>query len=188
MAIEINQISELKKSSTVSTFLLIIGLVVLLLVGGSYFYLQNLNNKLSQEKQNIVNAINQKKTAEIKDLEKSVSLWESKINDYNIIFGNHGADSNVFAFLEKITHPKVWWSDITFESQSAKAVSTLKLKGSSDTFISLQQQLLALESEGFVNKIVLNQISLAKSGNPEFNLEISFFPGILKPIEETNQQ
>jgi len=187
MAIEITSKTDKGKEAPIFRILLLVGIVFLFFSVGSYFYLQYLNIKSEKSLQEITDKISQKRTPEIKDLEKEISLWDQKIKDYNLIFGNHGAPSNIFVFLEKTTLQKIWWSNFDLETPVPKAAITVKLKGVADNFSSLQQQILIFEKEEFVKKITLNQAALSKSGQVDFDLEISFYPGILNPQVENKQ-
>jgi len=185
MAIEIGSQKEKEEQLPLLNVFFYAGIALLVLSAGSYFYINNyLNVKASEDLQAVKSAIDEKNTPEFKALEKEISTWDKKIKDYNLLFSSHGQPSNIFALLEKLTHPKVWWKDFAFESISLNTVSSVKLTGTADSFISLQQQILILEKENFVKKINLSRVSLSKTGQVDFGLEVSLYPGILNPVEE----
>lgn len=152
MAIDIGLKKENKKTSPLLNGLFVVGIIFLLLAGVIYFYLWRVNGDLNQQIQNVDAAINAETTPEVKNLEKTVSDWEQKIRDYTFLFSGHGAPSSVLTFLEKTTHPKVWWMDFYFEAASINALTSMKLKGVADDFTSLQQQIMILEKREFHKK------------------------------------
>ena len=178
MAIEIIPKTELRKPPLLINLPFFIGIFLLILAILGYFYLQNNIKNSSENLKNLEESILEKTTPEVDNLEKEISDWRQKIEDYNLLFVGHRESSNLFEFLEKITHSKVWWTDFKFDSSIP---SNLRLTGVSQDFSALQQQLIILGNENFIKNVILNKISLLKEGGVEFELEISVDPEILKP-------
>ena len=178
MAIEIIPKSEIRKPILFINLPFFIGIFLLILAILGYFYLQNNIKNSSENLKNLEGSILEKRTPEVDNLEKEISNWRQKIEDYNILLTGHRESSNLFGFLEKITHPKIWWTDFKFDSSLP---NNLRLSGTSQDFPALQQQLIILGNENFIKNVILNRISLLKEGGVEFELEISVDPEILKP-------
>ncbi len=155
-----------------------IGIILLILAILGYLFLQNNIKNSSENLKNLEESISGKRTSEVENMEKEISGWRQKIEDYNLLFSGHRESSNLFEFLEKITHPKVWWTDFKFDPSFS---SNLRLTGVSQDFSTLQQQLIILGNENYIKNIILNKVSLIKGGQVEFELEISVDPEILKP-------
>lgn len=178
MAIEIIPKSEIKRPTLLINLPLAIGIILSILAILGYFYLQNNIKNSSENFKNLEASILEKRTPEVDNLEKEIADWRQKIEDYNLLFAGHRESSNVFELLEKITHPKVWWTDFKFDSSFP---NNLRLSGVSQDFSTLQQQLIIFGNESFIKNVILNKISLLKEGGIEFELEISVDPDILKP-------
>jgi len=178
MAIEIIPKEEISRPIRVLNILFFVGISLLILVVAGYFYLNYLTEKKSQTIKKTEETILQMRTPEVENLEKSILGWREIIEDYNFLFNSHEAPTNIFNFLERTTHPKVWWVDFTFDSYIP---NNLRLKGIAQDFSSLQQQLIIFQNETLVKRITLNQVYFGKTGGVEFELEISLAPEILTP-------
>ncbi|PIP24810.1 MAG: hypothetical protein COX34_02200 [Candidatus Nealsonbacteria bacterium CG23_combo_of_CG06-09_8_20_14_all_36_12] len=178
MAIEIIPKTKARRPIFLINFLFFLGIFLLVLTIIAYFYLNNRIEKSSQTLKNLEENILQKRTPEVENLEKEIDSWRQKIEDYNFLFSQHRNPTNLFEFLEKVTHPQVWWTDFTFD---ATIPNSLRLKGVTQDFSTLQQQLIIFQNENFVQKINLNQVYFGKGGGVEFELEISLDLKILNP-------
>jgi Tfp pilus assembly protein PilN len=178
MAIEIIPKSEIRKPALVVKLPFFIGIFLLVLAVLGYFYLRNDIKNSSETLKNLENTILEKRTPEVENLEKEISSWRQKIEDFNFLFAGHRESSNLFNLLEKITHPKVWWTDFKFDPSLP---NNLRLSGISQDFPALQQQLIIFGNESSIKSVILNKVSLLKGGTIEFELEISADPEILKP-------
>ena len=155
-----------------------IGIILLILAILGYFFLQNSIKNSSENLKNLEESISAKRTSEVEGIEKEISGWHQKIENYNLLFAGHKELSDLFELLEKITHPKIWWTDFEF---NPSLPSNLRLTGVSQDFPTLQQQLIILGNENYIKNIILDKVSLIKGGQVEFELEISVDPVLLKP-------
>jgi hypothetical protein len=179
MAIEINQNLARRRKTPIKDFFLIVGIVLLVLSGGGYFYLWTLNNNADATLNNITQEILQMRTDDVKNNEKEVSDWSQKIKDYNLIFNSHVAPSNILALLERDAHPQVRLDGFEFVADSPNNPGGTILKGLANDFASLQQQIFIYSKEPLVEKINLINVSLTKEGKIIFEMGITFSPDIL---------
>lgn len=179
MAIEINQNLTRTKKTPITDFFLIVGIVLLILSGGGYFYLWILNNDAESVLNNITQQIIQMRTDDVKNNEKEIYNWGQKIKDYNIIFNSHNAPSSILGLLEKNAHPQVRLDSFAFATDSPNNPTDTVLKGVANDFTSLQQQILIYSKDPLVKKTNLINVSLTKDGTISFELNIIFSPEIL---------
>jgi hypothetical protein len=117
-----------------------------------------------------------KKTTEEQKLEQRLLNYQKKVRDFGVLLDYHLPPRNIFDFLEKITHPKVWFSSFSFNLEENK----VSLSGQTDTFITLGQQIIILRNQDFIKDIDLSDISIDKDGKVGFNLQVSFNKEIFK--------
>ncbi len=179
MAIEIIPKPEERRPAFLMNIFFFLGITLLVLSIAGYGYLQYSIRNTSQHLKNLGQEILDKRTPEVENLEREILSWRPKIEDYNLIFTSHKAPTNLFEFLEKVTHPNIWWVDFDLDLTSSS--NNLKLKGVSKDFTSLQQQLIVFGQETSIKQITLNQLSLAKGGGAEFDLVLSVDPNVFSP-------
>lgn len=174
MALEIEKKEKTYKISPdiiVLIFLLFLFLVFL----GSYFYFLFLETKIKKEisvvESNIENT--QKK---IEPLEKEAKKYQEKINNLKFLLDFHRLPLKVFEFLEKNTHPQVWFSSLDFNLEK----NSLKIPGNAQSFEVLAQQILIFKNSEFVKNINLSKVNLGKEGGVSFDLELTIDPKIYK--------
>ncbi len=139
-----------------------------------------LNNSLKNSKAELTDlesSLLKKETASEKiSLEKEILSYQNKIENFSSLTSQHLVSSKFFEIIQKITHPKVWFSTFSLNSREG----SVELSGLSRDFESLEQQLLILREEKIIENVDLKNISITKEGGISFNLSLSFNPEILK--------
>jgi hypothetical protein len=152
-------------------------LIVLLLTAVlSYFILGHFQKKSLAALQNLEDTIAEEKTPQKIALEKEILSYQKKINDFALVLDHHLLPSNFFRFLEKTSHPRIWFSKINLSPGESLAI----VSGRAETFPVLGQQLQILKSESLVKNVTLSKISLGSKGEIEFTLTLSFDPKFFK--------
>lgn len=139
---------------------------------GGYFALNNFLQKADKELASLKLNITEVMTPEKIALEKEILSFKDKIDMFSYLIEQHLESSKVFGIIQKVTHPKVWFSNFDFNSRQ----KTLKVSGKTQNFESLGQQLIILENEETIDNVDLETISISKEGGIEFNLSLSFKP------------
>ncbi len=116
------------------------------------------------------------KTPENISLEKEVRDYERKIKDFAPLIEEHLETSNIFNFLQKDCHPKVWFQQFSLDSRQNK----VNVSGKTQSFETLGQQILIFKDDKLVQDIKLEKVSLGKEGKIDFALSISLNPQIFK--------
>lgn len=119
------------------------------------------------------------KTTERLNMEKEVITYEKKISDFLFLIENHKITSNLFNYLETITHPSVYFFNLGFNTDENK----LTLNGKTDNFQTLGQQFLIFRNEKLIEKVNLTKISFGEEGNIVFSFEIFLSPEIFKLLK-----
>lgn len=174
MAIEITPKQKIK----VPIWVIIIGVLCVILVLAflaSYFYLYRSIKQMSQEieEKNLTSFPLEKA---IKEKEQKIFPIKQKIDDFNELLSEHKKPLKVFEFLERICLPNVWFStfDFTFEK------GELTISGETDSFITIEQQILILKQEPLVKNLNLSGLSIGEEGEVSFVLLLVFDPRIFK--------
>ena len=142
----------------------------------SYFILTSLLQKSETLLSNLTETISREKTSETISLEKENLNYQKKIQNFFPLLENHKFPSRFFEFFEKNTHPRVFFSQISLNSQDLLA----DLTGQTDSFFTLGQQLSIFEERPEVATLNLTQVSIGRVGKIEFTLNLFFNPNFLK--------
>ena len=177
MPIEIVPKKKHKIPPWILIFLIICG-ILLAGFGGSYFYISVTKSKVSQ-------AIEEKnrelvKTQEERALEQKMLGVEKKINDFAKLLAVHKKVINVFDFIEKMTHPQVWFTSVDLSVPDNKIV----MGGLAKNLDSFEQQRLALldlvKENPFLKSINVAGIALTETREVKFSLDLILDPSIFK--------
>ncbi|MDD5145526.1 MAG: hypothetical protein PHF44_01665 [Candidatus Pacebacteria bacterium] len=116
------------------------------------------------------------KTQDEMALENEVWGYKEKIDNFAILLKNHLLNSNLFSLFEKVSHPKIWISELDLKSKEGK----IEFSGVSDDFKSLGQQLLILEKEDSFRGVNLTNVSFGKKEEIEFTFGSLLNPKLFK--------
>jgi len=122
------------------------------------------------------NSLVRERTPERIVAEKEVLGWEKKINDFAVLGDKHYFISRFFTVIEENCHPRVWFSKFNLDSLS----NSFSVSGSTDNFASLGQQLIIFKNNSIFKNVTLSQVSINKSGQVEFGMNINLDPKIFK--------
>ena len=175
MAIEIIP-KKIEEKPSGSNIFLYFSLILLIIAVSAYFTLIYLEKKSSATLLNIKELIAQKDTPEAISLEKELIEYKKKIENVSFLLENHHKNSAFFAFLEKKTHPKVYFSKLDLNSKDLKA----EISGSAQSFQSLGQQIYIFEKENLITSVKLLSASIGKDGKINFSLGLVLDPKIFK--------
>lgn len=147
---------------------------IFLLIGSiiGYFALNYFIQKSEQKLQQTNEAIAKVKSPERIALEEELKSLREKIEDFSPLFLNHQKSSNFFGFLEKNTHPKVFFTDLNLDIKG----NYVELSGKADDFQILGQQLLIFQKTEFVQDLKLSKVEISKEGKVEFTFNFSLNP------------
>ncbi|MBU2579134.1 hypothetical protein KKA09_03395 [Patescibacteria group bacterium] len=166
-----------KEISPVVNYLFWFACVLIVLLIGLFFFLQNQNSALEQKKANLEKKLIASEEQE--KLNKEISLTAEKINIFSQLFKKHKISSNFFEFLRTYCHPKVQFLSLDLDTRIFKA----DLDGKTDDFQTLGEQILILSQSGFVNDVQISNISLDRKGKVDFGLSFNFSENIIHTIQ-----
>jgi len=151
-----------------------VGLVLLVVL--SYFaldiyYLDRAETKLTGLEKEL-----EQKTAEEIALEQEISHYEKEIQSFSILINRHLFSSKAFEFIEKNTHPEVWFSVLNLDPRKGRVT----LSGDTENFVTLHQQIQILKADSSVQGLDLAKIAIGKEGRIAFNLSLILDPGLFK--------
>lgn len=153
----------------VSLFLLILSLAI-------FFFLDYYQRKNLEELRELEQILTRQKTKEEIGLEQKVLGTKRKIENFSPLISAHKKVSKLFSFLEKITHPNIFFYNLDLKAARGRA----ELKGKTTEFKSLGQQLLTLEEEALIEKTELSDLRIGEEGGIEFSIKLLLKPEIFK--------
>ena len=174
MAIEITPKQKIK----VPIWVIVIGVfcVILILVFlAGYFYLYRSVGQMSKEieEKNLTSFPLEKA---IKEKEQEIFSIRQKIDDFNELLLGHKKPLKVFEFLERTGLPNVLFFTFDFTFKKGE----LAISGETDSFITIEQQVLILRQEPLVKNLNLSGLSIGEEGGISFTLLFTFDPQIFK--------
>jgi hypothetical protein len=101
-----------------------------------------------------------------------VLFYQKKIESFSYILSSHVYVSQVFPFIEKLTHPKVFFTSFEEDSQENKIV----LSGITEDFQTLGQQLEIFKTAENIEEVELSEISFDEDGKVSFGFNLVFNP------------
>jgi len=165
--------------------IILVAIAILIIVIFGYFILGSLQKKADQQLGELKNKIAQTETLERKELKTNLLIKKKKIDDFSLIMNKHRLASPFFLFIEKVTHPKVWFSDINLDLTKG----SIGLSGSTENFITLGQQVTILKTidesiKGIIGQKIfevdLSKISTEKGGKVGFTINLFLNPKVLR--------
>lgn len=164
-----------KKESPWVDIVFFFSIAVLIGVVIAYFllgYFIGENEKILKTKQEI---LNQPRSGEERGLEKKVFGYQKKVEDFTTLINQHKISSDFFAFLEGITHPQVWFSEIKLNVQKAE----IELSGEAEK-TSLGQQILIFRENEQILTTHLSDVQMIEGERVSFKISLSLNPEIFK--------
>lgn len=116
--------------------------------------------------------LGQAQTKEQLELEKTILIYKRKIDDVALLLESRQRSLDIFEFLEEFVHPNLYFSSLSMNLNTGKVI----LKGVSNDFKSLGQQIFVFEREPFIEKAELSKVSLFEEGKINFDIELSLSP------------
>ncbi len=153
-----------------------LSLVLLLITVLTYFILNNSLKKAETNLKNLEETLAKGKTAEEIDLEKSVLVYQRKIEDFSRLINQHILSSKFFEFIEKNSHPQVWFSKLDLNPISGE----VKISGKAESFAVLDQQLQIFSKNPSVKNLNLVNLGIGKEGGADFSLNLTLDPNLFK--------
>lgn len=141
-----------------------------------YFILGHFLKQAETTLENLEKTLAKEKTAEEIALEEEVLSYQKKIEGFSKLINRHLFSSKAFEFIEKNTHPQVWFSQLDLNSRGGE----VNLSGETDNFVTLHQQVQIFRTNPSVKNLDLAEIAIGKEGRIDFTLNLTFVLGFLK--------
>lgn len=117
----------------------------------------------------------QPRSTDEQKLERRVFQYQRKIDDFTLLINQHKVSSDFFTFLEGITHPQVWISELNLNIQTAE----VKLSGEAEK-TALGQQLLIFRENEQILRTDLSNVQVKEGEKVGFTILLSLHPEIFK--------
>ena len=172
-----------QKTPRWQTILFYFSLALLLAVVIAYFVLNYFHGKSAAALDDLEERILAVGTPEDKKIESEVFASQKKIKDFSGLLAAHPKASQFFKFLEKNTHPEVWFTSLDLSPEPPQA----KIGGQARDFETLAQQIYIFQEEDLIEGVKLTDISLGEGGETIFFLNLSLSPEIFLTSTESNE-
>ena len=139
-----------------------------------FFLLNNAVKKSTKFLEEQERILISQRTPEQLESEKNILNFKQKMRDFESLFSQHRFLSNAFVVLEKLTHPKVWFSNLQLNLQAGQIVLT----GQADSFRVLGEQLLIFKNDAKIKELTLSGATVNPQGKIDFNLRITLNPQV----------
>jgi len=128
------------------------------------------SEKLSASLDEQINDENSK-SAELKN---EILVYQKKIQDFSSVINGHVDNLNLFSFIQKQCHPRVWFRNFSLDARGA----SVRVSGEAEGFQELGQQIIIFRDEPMIKSVNLGSVSMEKGGKVSFDLSLSFDPSI----------
>lgn len=154
-------------------FYISVALILACIIG--YFVLGHFTKKSELMLQDLEKALAEARTPQ-QVLEKEILDYRDKIEDFSSLLVAHQKSSNCFDFLEKITHPKVFFSELNLDTKGNR----VRLFGQAENLQILGQQLLIFRKSEFIQNLSLPEFKISEGGKIEFTFGFSLNPKLFQ--------
>jgi cell division protein FtsB len=175
MAIEIEPAK--KESSSRENLFLLFSILILVACFGIYFYLSQF--VLAQKQAEALNLSSQLSAMGQEDVqakESELALAGVFISDFKILLENNPKTSKFFDALQKWVHPKVVYSNLSFDVPARKAT----MAGQTAGFQNVMQQIALLRQEQTIENYEISNVNLSETGQVSFDLAVTIKEAVLK--------
>lgn len=166
-----------KKAPLLQTVLFYSSIAILMIAIIVYFILGIFLKKSSENIAILENELKKDKTAEEKNLEDRVLGYQEKIKDFSKLIEDYQQTSEIFYFIQKLVHPRVWFSEVEFNRNDGQIL----VGGSAESFETLGQQFLIFKNNSLVKDVSLANILIKPDGKIDFTLRFRFDSQIFAP-------
>lgn len=154
-----------------------VALVLVCILG--YFVLNYFAKKSDLALQDLEKTLTEAKTPQKIVLKEEILDYQEKIEDFSSLLVAHKRSSNFFDFLEKNTHPRVFFSKLRLDTK----VNRVELSGQAENFQILGQQLLIFrkaQEEKFIQNLNLPGFEIGEEGKIEFTFGFLLNPKLFQ--------
>jgi Tfp pilus assembly protein PilN len=109
------------------------------------------------------------------DQEQFINFYSQLVNLKNIL-DNRTLASPLFAFLERETHPRVYFANANMKFREGE----LELNGLAESYTAVTEQLAVLNQATEIDRFVVNQVQLGENNLVGFKAAIRFKKDTLK--------
>lgn len=142
----------------------------------SLFLLNSSLNKSLKSFEELESILAEGDTEEEINLEKDILASQKRLQNFSFLANQHLSISKSFTTIESFTHPEVQFLDFDLNSRTG----ALSLRGETESFKTLGQQMLILKDKELVTSHQLDTASINKDGKIDFSLSITLSQKLLK--------
>ena len=140
--------------------------VIIILVGGLYFYKNSLENKLAALDLEIATLEQQRN----KQAEQNLLVFNKQVSMLSDLLNKHAYWTTAFSKIEGLTQNQVQFNSIT----ASLADNKIDFKAVAANYTTVARQIAAFLSDESIKDINLNKVNTLTNGRLEFTMQIMF--------------
>lgn len=150
-----------------------LSLILLIILGGVFFFLQNQVSNLETRKGELERQLSSQPQ---KEIEKRLVEISEKMEDFSEFFQEHKISSKFFEFLKDSCHQKVRLTSLYLNNKDFR----VELSGKTEDFQTLGQQILIFQNREEVKDVKVSDVVLDREGAVNFSLTFNFSEDLIK--------
>lgn len=158
--------------------LLWVALVLLVFIMILFFSFQGEVSSLEERKEDIRGQISEAEAQAREVGEQEIIILAEKIKHFFRLLGEHKFTSQFFEFLRVVCHPRVQFSSLDLYIEDYR----IALSGKTESFQTLGEQLLSLQTNENIQELKVSNISLDQEGRVLFRLNLFLTETVLKRL------
>ena len=149
-------------------------LALVVIAAASYFILANMLQKTGSSILAIDKEMAELDSSPVRQLEVKIMEYQKKINDFSRLIGGYKYSSQIFPFIEGLSHPDLSFSDFNASIDS----NTVSVSGTAQSFQTVAQQLMIFRNDKLIKDVALTEVSLGEKGGIPFAFDLVLAPGV----------
>lgn len=101
------------------------------------------------------------------EAEKNARLFALRLGQIGGLLNSHVHTSGVLTLIENVTHPRVQFTDFTFQEKDG----LVSMSGVTEGYVSFGQQIIALGKHAKIRNLRVSDVSLNKKGQVVFGIK-----------------
>jgi len=110
------------------------------------------------------------------EAEEEVIKFDQRMERISLLLDSHVHSSKLFDFIEDNTHPRVQFTDFSFEALD----NLVTMSGLTASYLTLGEQLIALQQKEQISSLTVSGVDLIKSGQVGFSVSFEVAESLYK--------
>ena len=150
-------------------------LALFMVIAAAYGGLLLVNRSQAETRSQIIQEVGTKQEDLRPRVLDEIFQFDERIQRIRTAIVRHPLPSNLFSFVEQITHPQARFMNLNFSGDTNR----LTMAGEAKSYAVLARQIAFLEGSPEIRHLEFGGLSRSKDGSVKFNLTIAFTPSFI---------